>query len=107
MRRFILTASLLFKNLKVCPKECSVVLFQPLQESSYKSQAGTKKKKLKAYAYGAIVWLHPCYGIFVSKGLFLFCAIDYFLSATLVFPAKMLSMGVFICVSVSLNHNRS
>ena len=39
--------------MKVCPKECSVVLFQPLQESSYKSQAGTKKK-LKAYAYGAI-----------------------------------------------------
>ena len=106
MRRFILAASLLFKNLKVCPKECSVVLFQPLQESSYKSQAGTKKK-LKAYAYGAIVWLHPCYGIFVSKGLFLFCAIDYFLSAALVFPAEMLSMGVFICVSVSLNHNRS
>ena len=42
-----------------------------------------------------------------SKELFLFCAIDYFLSATLVFPAEMLSMGVFICVSVSLNHNRS
>ena len=106
MRRFILAAFLLFKNSKVCPKECSVVLFQPLQESSYKSHAGTKKK-LKAYAYGAIVWLHPCYGIFVSKGLFLFCAIDYFLSAALVFPAEMLSMGVFICVSVSLNHNRS
>ena len=38
----------------------------------------------------------------MSKGLFLFCAIDYFLSATLVFPAEMLSMGVFICVLVKV-----
>ena len=53
MRRFILAASLLFKNLKVCPKECSVVLFQPLQESSYKSQAGTKKK-----IEGLCLWGH-------------------------------------------------